>query len=435
MGGTMWVESEGIPGKGATFQFTIRVTAAPNPGTLSLRAVQPQIAGARALIVDDNQTNRTILELQLQTWGLKSASAASGPEALEWIRRGDRFDVAILDMQMPEMDGITLAEEIRKLRDARALPLMILTSVGSRAEAEKTTRVEFAAFLLKPVKASQLYNALVDTLAQRATRVQEPARAQVDTTMGQRHPLRILLAEDNLVNQKVALLILQKMGYRADVAANGIEVLDALDRQPYDVILMDVQMPELDGLEATHAIRMRVPADRQPRIIAMTAEAMQGDREMCLDAGMDDYVSKPVRVEELVHALAQSNPRVLADSGELDRKILDELRDAASDAPQIIEELLGLFQRNAPKLIADLRHAAETQDAEKLRRAAHALKSASANLGARALAALCQEMETAGRAGQVNGAANHIAQVEHAYACALGALKNYLAQPPHTLAL
>jgi CheY-like chemotaxis protein len=338
-------------------------------------------------------------------------------------------------MQMPEMDGITLAEEIRKSRDARALPLMILTSVGSRAEAEKTTRVKFAAFLLKPVKASQLYNALVDTLAQRATRVQEPARAQVDTTMGQRHPLRILLAEDNLVNQKVALLILQKMGYRADVAANGIEVLDALDRQRYDVILMDVQMPELDGLEATRALRARAPADRQPRIIAMTAEAMQGDREMCLAAGMDDYVSKPVRVEELVRALAQSSPRVRADSDELDRKILDELRDAASDAPQIIEELLGLFQRNAPKLIADLRHAAETQDAEKLRRAAHALKSASANLGARALAALCQEMETAGRAGQVNGAANHIAQVEHAYACALGALKNYLAQPPHTLAL
>jgi PAS domain S-box-containing protein len=435
MGGAMWVESEGVPGKGSTFQFTIRATAAPNPGTLSLRAVQPQIAGVRALVVDDNHTNRQILELQLQTWGMQPQCAASGREALEWIRRGDRFDVAILDMQMPEMDGITLAEEIRKLRDARALPLMILTSVGSRAEAEKTTRVEFAAFLLKPVKASQLYNALVDTLAQRATRVQEPARAQVDTTMGQRHPLRILLAEDNLVNQKVALLILQKMGYRADVAANGIEVLDALERQPYDVILMDVQMPELDGLEATRAIRADVAADRQPRIIAMTAEAMQGDREMCLDAGMDDYVTKPVRVEELVRALAQSSARADADLAELDHKALGELRDAASDAPQVIAELLGLFQRNAPALIADLRTAAENQDAEKLRRAAHTLKSASANLGARALAALCEEIEATGRTGQVNGAANHIAQVEHAYHRAVAALKNYFASTPPALAI
>jgi CheY-like chemotaxis protein len=255
--------------------------------------------------VDDNATNRQILVRQAESWGMLAQATGSPLEALAWIRRGDPFDVAILDMQMPELDGLTLADAIREERDAHMLPLVMLTSLGRR---KGETGTAFAAYLTKPIKASQLYNALMGVFAGHPTRVVQPsvAKAQFDTQLGQRVPLRILLAEDNVVNQKLALQLLRKMGYRADVAANGLEVLDALHRQPYDVVLMDVQMPELDGFAATRRICEGWPADQRPRIIAMTANAMQEDREACLAAGMDDYLAKPIRVHTLQAALEQS---------------------------------------------------------------------------------------------------------------------------------
>jgi CheY-like chemotaxis protein len=223
------------------------------------------------------------------------------------LKSDDKFDIAILDMHMPEMDGLALAEAIRvveKSKGTNALPLIMLTSLNRRDV--ETTKVEFAAYLTKPIKASQLYNALIEVFASEAQIVSaKPATAEplFDATLAERLPLRILLTEDNTVNQKLALRILQRMGYRADVAANGLEALAALRRQRYDVILMDVQMPEMDGLEATRQIRSTFAPDQQPRIIAMTANAMQGDREACLEAGMNDYVSKPIQVKELQAAL------------------------------------------------------------------------------------------------------------------------------------
>jgi CheY-like chemotaxis protein len=307
MGGTMWVESEGVPGKGSTFHFTIQAPEAAAPSVQAYQADQsPELRGRTALIVDDNATNRRILSLQTQGWGIQPRATGSPQEALGWIHAGEKFDLAILDLQMPEMDGVELAQAIRSA--ASTTPLILLSSLGSHGR--EIPQDLFAASLMKPTRASALFDALVGVFAreagQRAAAPRQPARA--DPGMAARLPLRILVAEDYVVNQKLALRLLAQMGYRADVAANGLEAIQALQRQPYDVILMDVQMPEMDGLEATRKIcEGWVPAVR-PRIIAMTANAMQGDREMCLEAGMDDYVSKPIHVDELIEALNRCRP-------------------------------------------------------------------------------------------------------------------------------
>jgi CheY-like chemotaxis protein len=227
-------------------------------------------------------------------------------EALKWLKAGETFDIAILDMHMPKMDGLALAQAIAK-RDAN-LPLVLFSSLGRR-EAD-TYGGAFKAFLAKPLRLSQLYDTLVSLLAREVTaKPTAAAKPQMDPEMATRHPLRILLAEDNVVNQKLALRLLQQMGYRADLASNGIEAVESVARQTYDVVLMDVQMPEMDGLEASRRITAALPASRRPRIVAMTANAMQGDREMCMAAGMDDYVAKPIRVDQLVEALSQARPR------------------------------------------------------------------------------------------------------------------------------
>jgi len=224
-------------------------------------------------------------------------------EALASIEHGDSYDLAILDMHMPGMNGLELANQIQK-RD-NPPPVIMLTSLGWR---DKDETVKFAAFLTKPVKQASLYQAVIRALSLQDKGLKSLASSELtfDARVAEHYPLRILLAEDNAVNQKLAMRLLERMGYRADVAANGFEVLEAVDRQPYDLILMDVQMPEMDGLEATRVVRQRYPLNLQPRIVAMTANAMQGDREICLEAGMDDYVSKPIQVKELVSALERA---------------------------------------------------------------------------------------------------------------------------------
>jgi len=240
-------------------------------------------------------------------WGMRARDAEGPRAALQWLKDGERFDLAILDMHMPEMDGVALAREMRTL--APDLALVLFTSLGRREAAAESAGL-FKATLTKPLRQSQLFDTLMTLLAQEAApRPVAPAKPTMDPGMAQRHPLRILLAEDNVVNQKLALRLLQQMGYRADVASNGIEAIESIERQAYDVVLMDVQMPEMDGLEAARRITARWSAGERPRIVAMTANAMQGDREECLAAGMDDYVTKPIRVDALVEALASATPR------------------------------------------------------------------------------------------------------------------------------
>ncbi|MBI1731020.1 PAS domain S-box protein [Candidatus Acetothermia bacterium] len=315
MGGNMWAESAGLSGKGSTFFFTMKAATAKiaRGRALNLSGRQPEVEGKRILIVDDNETNCRILELQTQKWGILSRSTRSAKKAMSLLKTGEEFDLAILDMHMPEMDGIDLAKEMRSLPQAKKLPLILLTSLGQH-ELE-AAEAGFVAHLTKPVKPSQLFDAIATVFT--ATGKKRPyasaakrTKPKLDSTLGERHPLHILLAEDNAVNQKVALRLLDQMGYRADVASNGLEAIESVERQPYDVILMDVQMPEMDGLEATRRIvAARSKKKSRPYIIAMTANAMQGDREMCMEAGMDDYVTKPINIEELTGALLKAPSR------------------------------------------------------------------------------------------------------------------------------
>jgi len=300
MGGRMWAESAGA-GHGSTFFFTVRAGRADQhvASRRDFVGQQPLLAGKQMLVVDDNATNRRVLALQTAKWGMLPRDTDSPDAALSWLAQGEAFDLAILDMHMPGMDGLELARRIRALRPS--MPLVLFSSLGRREAVDGL----FAATLAKPIRQSQLFDTLASLLAHDdAPRPSTVAsKSSIDPGMATRHPLRILLAEDNVVNQKLAMRILQQMGYRADLASNGIEAIESVERQPYDVVLMDVQMPEMDGLEASRRITQRWPATQRPRIVAMTANAMQGDRELCLAAGMDDYLTKPIRVDQLVQAL------------------------------------------------------------------------------------------------------------------------------------
>jgi signal transduction histidine kinase/DNA-binding response OmpR family regulator len=306
MGGEMYVESDGI-GKGSKFIFTIQAASAKileHKTERDIKGIQSVLNQKRVLIVDDNATNRRILAVQTEKWGMTPRETEHPKDALGWLQKGEHFDLAILDLQMPEMDGIMLAREIRKMHPEESLPIILLTSLGRREIG--VDELHFAAYLVKPLKPSALYDALASIFARSLISPKpQPAKGVIDAELGKRHPLRILLAEDNQVNQKLALRILEQMGYRADIASNGLEAIESIERQTYDVILMDVQMPEMDGLEATRQIVARWPQGH-PRIIGLTANALEGDREQCLAAGMDDYISKPIHVEELVDALERS---------------------------------------------------------------------------------------------------------------------------------
>jgi CheY-like chemotaxis protein len=335
MGGSIWVESE--VNVGSTFHFTIVATGVETPGREDLYAAHPALEGRAALIIDDNPVVCQVLQQILSAWGMIPTRAASGAEALALIRKPTHFDIVIIDMQMPGMSGLALAKDLRRLvaelpilmtsslgvpmyaagdnRHLYDLPIVVPPTPGAHDQHEAVRQLGVKCIVFKPVKPLVLRAALLEHLdTTKSSSVKstagEPRKSNesIDADMGRRHPLRILLAEDNFTNQKVALRMLMRLGYEADLAVNGLEVIKALQLQSYDVILMDVQMPEMDGLEATRQIRTDLAPSLQPYIIAMTAAAMQLDREKCLEAGMDDFLAKPTRLEDLAQALKRYFP-------------------------------------------------------------------------------------------------------------------------------
>ena len=437
MGGTMWVESEGIKGQGSTFHFTIRAAESEKPPR-PIQPAQVDIRNRRVLIVDGNAANLRVMTLQVNAWGMDQQSTSDPAEALEWIRMGIPYDIALIDCEMPEMDGILLASEIRKLRDKNALPLILIGPIKCDVAAHDL----FTAQLLKPVRPSQLYDTLASILSEGDASHEDAAKNSksiFDSDMGKRLPLRILLAEDHITNQKLALYTLEKLGYRADVASNGLDALDALNRQNYDVILMDMQMPEMDGLEATRIIRGRSAGFHQPRIIAMTANVTTADRKACLDAGMNDYLAKPIRIEELVAALNKSQQLPIhgsvsmqgssapdmpvkesfhrgVASSIIDPTALEQLSKLVGDDGDSYLKLIDSFLGETPKLLEGIRKAVENKDQPLLRRMSHTLKSTSRDFGAVQLSNLGAKMEAISKTDNMENMAELIEQMELQYA-------------------
>ena len=360
MGGRCWMESE--VGLGSTFHFTVQAQRSKTPVSRAGLHPVPQMRGKQVLIVDDNGTNRRILELYARSWGMTATAAASPDEALNIVGRGERFDVALLDYQMPGMDGRELARHLRERLGAEAPPILLLTSVGDLL----SERAGIHATLSKPLKPSKLFDQLLPLMQPQLgsrTASSSSVTALFDPDLGRRHPLRILLAEDNPVNQKVGASLLAKLGYQADVVANGQEAVAAVLRQPYDLVLMDVQMPVMDGLEAAVEINRHWPRGGRPRMVAMTANAMAEDRRACMEAGMDDYVAKPIRIEQLHKALSQCAPLALEDWNRRTADSGTESGQSGPVEPKISAECAARYLAEAPVLIRSLRRAADTADA------------------------------------------------------------------------
>jgi len=407
MGGAMRVESE--PGRGSTFHFTIRTQRAPMvPARRYLSSGLPELSHRRVLVVDDNPTNLQILAEQLRRWGLKPSTASTAEEAITRVERGEHFDLALLDLHMPDTNGIALARRLRGIKNGAGLPLLLLSS-SAAYEDDQAARALFEAVLTKPVKQSLLFDSVLETLS----KGEKPGAAAeqgpvLDGGLARRLPLRILVAEDSVVNQKLMRAVLQKMGYAPDVAANGLEALDRLRAEPYDLVFMDLQMPEMDGLEATRRI-VAEKGEARPVIVAMTANAMHGDRERCLEAGMDEYVSKPVLPEAIQNVIERFGPRgatrrrapaTAPSAPVLDQRALEELRLLDEPGqPSLMKELLRDYIAQAPGAIEQIKVLARNRDLAGLAQKAHKLNGSSVTFGARGVADVCARIETLAKEG------------------------------------
>jgi PAS domain S-box-containing protein len=431
MGGSVWLESE--EGAGSTFYFTVKTRVSNvNPPKIFLKSSLPALKNKRVLIVDDNDTNLQIITLQCKNWGMIPRATPDGKEALNWVKNNDPFDIAILDMLMPEMDGIALSKELRELRSKEELPIIMLTSAGNFDIDKKLADRLFSAFVSKPIKQSQLYNIILNvTLKESEEEIEEVKKTVLDRNMSEKIPMRILVAEDNIINQKLILKILAQLGYKADVVGNGIEVIETLKRQRYDMIFMDIQMPEMDGLEATKVINQSWHNEDRPTIVAMTANVMHGDKEKCINAGMDDYISKPVLIDEVQKIIIKwaefaktrktSSRQNIKTSLMLDSDIIYGLKEL--DDSNHFKEVVNLYLEVAPILITEIKRSFSEKDFESLKRAAFNLKRASLNLGANRLAEVCVKVESIDGKPDIDDIEKLVERVENIYNLTMAEIK------------
>ena len=422
MGGDIGVES--TLGCGSTFWFTARFEKQLTPAKRESSEKAISLAGKRVLIVDDNKTNREILVHQTVSWGMIVVEADSGADALNILRTSEKpFDFGIMDMMMPEMDGFELARAVKSEPMLAHIHLILLPSYGKRGDGQKARDAGIAAYLQKPVRGTQLYNCLLTVLqeaAAAARREYRPPRLITQHSLRTSAPpkqiienaaskIHILVAEDNAINREVVLNQLEYLGYQPDIVKDGREAVEMLRKQKYDVVLMDCQMPELDGFEATAEIRQLAGESRDAVIIAMTANALEGDRESCLAAGMNDYLSKPVKTETLRQMLERwgtqaekecfkvfrdENENSVSSSEVFDCSVLESFRMMQKpDKPSLVNKIIELFIEGTEKNLTLLKQGSAVADPETIKRHAHGIKGSAGNIGARQMAAVCAELE------------------------------------------
>jgi len=430
MGGRMGVDSE--EGKGSEFWFTVSLEKQDQSDRKEPKT--EEVNGSRILIVDDNSTNREILYKRLFSWGATVEEAVDGPTALQAIYRAhddeNPFQIVILDMHMPGMDGATVARIVKSDEKIMDTNLIMLSSLGQHPDIRNPGKRYFEAHLTKPVKHTELFNVLSNVLGRKEQDVEAVSSDTTVSDSAKHYSLRILLAEDNIVNQKVAQSMLQKIGYRVDTVASGSEAVNALEMLPYDLVFMDVQMPGMDGFEATRIIRDPDSAVRKHDIpvIAMTAHAMKGDRERCLEAGMDDYLAKPVSLKALLQlmekwTLAIQQRKTVPSSVQeksdemsgfrvFDREALIE---RVMGEEELARKLIGIFLADIPKQVRSLRERIENSDAEKISWYSHKVKGSSANIGAMALSNIAAKMDEASKDGRLDEVTTLLPELEKQY--------------------
>ena len=419
MGGRMWAES--VPGDGTTFHFTIKVTAVPESQPPPYTMRQPRLADLKILILDDNAASRNMLFEQCHRWGMQPKAVENSAQALQLIRQGTAFDLALIDLSLPGMDGVAVAAELQKLPAAAMMPMVLLTQLGKGKSSSEEVRLVFAHALHKPVKPARLCAVLERALLSPRipTRSAEPIKPSA--ALATQLPLRFLVVDDNAINQKVAVRLLQQLGYQPDVAGTGREALDAIDRQPYDFIFMDVMMPEMDGLEATRLLRKRQMTGDRPNyklriiVVAMTAHAMQGDREKCLAAGMDDYLAKPVHPKDVRDMIVKWGGKILAQSPAPETQPsakaaeeapvdMDRMKDLTDGNMANLCELVELYMKQTHKQFTQMSAAIRDGNADAVRRLAHSCAGASATLGMTQLVPKLRQLEKLGASGTLTGA-------------------------------